>query len=138
MSVSETTARSRLQAASPLKANLRPRATVTSTPVIVISRLDPRFLEGRLRKALINLCKLATEAIEFTGMAKDDAPLILGERLSLQPSPAALRKQRAFVGRDQVGMQNRMDPVLETGHLGNELCSFGHHATARSVSSSGI
>ncbi len=28
-------------------------------------------------------------------------------------------------------MQNRMDQVLETGHLGNELCSSGHHATAR-------
>ena len=31
----------------------------------------------------------------------------------------------------QVGIQNRMDQVLETGHLGNELCSSGYQATAR-------
>jgi hypothetical protein len=44
--------------------------------------LDPRFLEGRLCEAFVNLCKLATKAFEFSDMAKDDPPLILGERLS--------------------------------------------------------
>ncbi|TIX98201.1 MAG: hypothetical protein E5V18_25060 [Mesorhizobium sp.] len=52
--------------------------------------LDPWFLEGRLCEALVNLCKFSAKAIEFTGMAKDNTALILGERLSLQPSPAPL------------------------------------------------
>src|ERR1700722_13685609 len=68
--------------------------------------LDPRFREGLLCEALVHIREFGAKAVEFTGMAKDDASLILGKRLDLQPSPAALREQGAFVGRDQVGMQN--------------------------------
>jgi hypothetical protein len=90
--------------------------------------LDPRLRERLLREALVHIREFSTKAIELTGMAKDDAALILGKRLSLQPGPAALREQGSFVRRDQVGMQNGLDPVLQTGHLGDKLRSFGHHA----------
>jgi len=51
---------------------------------------DPGLLERHLGEALVHLRELGAKAVEFTGMAKDDASLVLGERLSLQPSPPAL------------------------------------------------
>ena len=52
--------------------------------------LDLGFIQGLLGEALIHLRELGAKAVEFSGMANDDASLVLGERLSLQPSPPAL------------------------------------------------
>src|SRR5208283_4050992 len=87
--------------------------------------LDLGFFQGLLGEALIHLRELGAKAVEFSGMANDDASLVLGERLSLQPSPSELREQDTLV---QVGVQNRLDPVLETGHLRDKLRSFSHDA----------
>src|SRR6202453_2023442 len=46
--------------------------------------LDPRLLERPLGEALVHLRELGAKAVEFTGMAKDDASLVLGKRLSRQ------------------------------------------------------
>jgi hypothetical protein len=43
-----------------------------------------------LGEALVHLRKLGAKAVEFTGVAKDDASLVLGERLSFQPSSPTL------------------------------------------------
>ena len=51
---------------------------------------DPGLLECRLGEAFVHLRELGAKAVEFSGMANDDASLVLGERLSLQPSPPAL------------------------------------------------
>lgn len=45
--------------------------------------LDQRLVERLLSEALVYFRKLCAETIEFCRMAKDDAALVLGERLRL-------------------------------------------------------
>jgi hypothetical protein len=52
--------------------------------------LDSGLLERLLGEALVHVGEFGAKAVEFSGMAKDDASLVLGERLSLQPSPSTL------------------------------------------------
>lgn len=49
--------------------------------------LDPRLRERLLREALVHIREFSTKAIELTGMAKDDAALILGKRLKSPTRP---------------------------------------------------
>ena len=65
-------------------------ATVAARTVIVIEAPDLGLLERRSARLLSTSAELGAKAIEFSGMANDDAPLVLGEWLSLQPSPPAL------------------------------------------------
>ena len=57
---------------------------------IVMRRLTWGSSRAFWGEALIHLRELGAKAVEFFGMANDDAPLVLGEWLSLQPSPPAL------------------------------------------------
>jgi hypothetical protein len=56
----------------------------------VIEPLNARLITRLLSEALVRLHKLAAKAVDFTGRAKNDASLVLGEWLSLQPRFPAL------------------------------------------------
>ena len=67
---------------SPMAANTL-IAMMAFTPAIVIRQFDQGFIERLLREVLFHLSKLCAKTVEFSSMAKDDAALVLGERLSL-------------------------------------------------------
>lgn len=84
------------------------------------------FQKCCLCKVFVDLFQLETETVQLNGMTEDDAALVFRDRLFRQPFPPTLCEKRRIVRWDKIGTQHRMDPVLETGHLGNQLHPLYH------------
>jgi len=104
-------------------------ATVAFTPAIVISRLTRGSRAPFWARLLSTSASSEPRRSSSPAWRRTTRRWFLGERLSFQPALHALRTKH-LVRRDQVGVQNRLAPVLKAGQLGDELRSFGHHATA--------
>ncbi len=87
--------------------------------------LHVRLIECPLRQVLVDHQQLGGESVEFIEVTQHQAFLIDGHGQLFEPGTPLLGEEVAGLTRNQVGMQDGLNPVLQPSRLRNKLGAFG-------------
>jgi hypothetical protein len=96
-----------------------------------LATAPPVVSQGAFGECLIKRLQIGCPLVEIGQIPPHRDPLIAGKRQSFQPGPTGQAEQLALERRDQVGVQHRMQPVLDPGHLLDDLSSLRHQSPQR-------
>ncbi len=91
----------------------------------------PVVSQGALGECLIKRLQVGCPLVEIGQIPPHRNPLIASKRQSVQPGPTGQAEQLALEGRDQVGVQHRMQPVLDPRPLLDDLSSLRDQSPER-------
>jgi transposase len=74
---------------------------------------------------LVEKGELLRIALQFVDQSADDPSFLVGQRQALQPNLAGFAEQMPRVPRDQIRMQNCVEPPLRANHLFENTHAFG-------------
>jgi len=81
----------------------------------------------RLRgQHLGKLGELGRHTLELIHQPAEQGPFLVGQRQSVEPLPARFPKQVALVLRDEVGVEDRLDPALGSDQLLEDAHALGN------------
>ena len=89
---------------------------------------DVRIGECSLRQVPVDDGQFGRKAREFVVMTQRHPHLVRRQRQRLEPRSASFAEDPARLLRDQVGMKNRLDAVLQSRHLADQLGALGDDA----------